>query len=102
MGAQAVSHGVAEEGKPTARAVRKNAPSPRAPSGDRIAAEEIFLSPLRGSDCQYRNPRLTPWATASRCSAAIFHRSQKPLCALGTSDSHENLTMWPHEATFGP
>ena len=31
--------------------------------GDRIRAEENFLSPLRGSDCQYRNPRLAPCAT---------------------------------------
>jgi len=45
--------------------------------GDRIPAGENFLSPLRGSDCLYRDPRLAPWATFHRCSAAIRQRSQE-------------------------
>jgi len=49
--------------------------------GDRIPDDENFLSPLRGSDGQYRNPRLTPWATFHRCSAAICQRSQELICA---------------------
>ncbi|PYK60189.1 MAG: hypothetical protein DME21_11840 [Verrucomicrobia bacterium] len=39
----------------TVRVVGKH--EPKAPvRGDRIAAEENFLSPLRGSDCQYPQP----------------------------------------------
>src|SRR5207244_12347960 len=40
------------------------------------------LSPRRGSDRSYCNPRLTPWATFYRCSAATGRRSQKPTCGL--------------------
>src|SRR5438105_3804703 len=40
-------------------------------------AKEDFLSPPRGSDCQSRNPRLTPWATFYRCSAARCFRFEE-------------------------
>src|SRR5437016_7695337 len=63
-------------------AVGENAPSPKALAGAReLGEKENFLSPLRGSNCQYRNPRLTPWATFYRCSAAICQRSQELICA---------------------
>jgi len=80
MVAQAVSHGVAEEGSPRRELWGKMRHHHKPRQGDRIPAGENFLSPLRGSDCQYRNPRLTPWATFHRCSAAICHRSQKLTC----------------------
>src|SRR5882762_5388981 len=74
MGAQAVSHGVAEEGSPRREPWGKMRHHHKPRQGDRIPAGENFLSPLRGSDCQYRNPRLTPWATFYSCSAAKTHR----------------------------
>src|SRR2546423_288997 len=43
--------------------------------GDRIAVQEDFLSPIRGSDFHYYNP--TADAVGYRCSAAIYRSSKK-------------------------
>ena len=63
-GVQAVSHGVSRGEKFVV------AKSPA--KGGRVPTQENFLSPLTRLRFLTRsNPRLTPWATLCRCSAAI-------------------------------
>src|SRR6266480_1382295 len=77
QGASAVSNGVAKEGSPRREPWGKMCHQQKPRQGDRIGAKENFLSPLGDSDCQNRNPRLTPWATFNRCSAAMCRRFEE-------------------------
>jgi len=79
-----VGDGAAQEGsarrEPWGKMPRRQEPA----RGDTFSRVRGFLSPFRGSDFQYPGPRLTPWATFSRCSAAICRLFQWPICGPRT------------------
>ena len=57
--------------------------------GRQSCVQEDFLSPLRGSDSQYPNPRLTPWATLS----PLLRSYQKWICAQAAPDCEAHLSL---------
>ena len=61
--ARYVRHGVAEDGSPRREPWGTMRPREKPCQGRQSWVQEDFLSPLRGSNFQYPNPRLTPWAT---------------------------------------
>src|SRR5438046_1245688 len=75
---------VAEEGSPRREPWGKMRHHKK-PRQGRQSCDEKTISSRRFAApiAQYHNPRLTPWAIFYRCSAAIFHCSQKLLCAIG-------------------
>ena len=56
-------HGVAEDGSSRREPWGTMRPREKPRQGRQSWVQEDFLSPLRGSNFQYPNPRLTPWAT---------------------------------------
>ncbi len=61
--ARYVRHGVAEDGSPRREPWGTMRPREKPRQGRQSWVQDDFLSPLRGSNFQYPNPRLTPWAT---------------------------------------
>jgi len=76
-----VSHGVAEENSPRRKPWehRKRVISPG--RGDRILVSRwTFFRRYAAPSLRLSNPRLKPWATLCRCSAAICRHFQKLIC----------------------
>ena len=79
--ARYVRHGVAEDGSPRREPWGTMRPREKPRQGRQSWVQADVLSPLRGSNFQYPNPRLTPWATLLPLLRSILPQlSKRMIC----------------------